>query len=73
MKLSVFEPVSRPCVRLKLEKSDEDVILMVVDEYGHLKPGGNLLVISADGTISLCPGVEDFGFQLEKGRIKICD
>lgn len=73
MKLSVFESVPSSCVRLKLEKFHEDVVLVVVDEDGHRVSGGNLLIINDNGTISLCPGVEDFGFQLEKGRIKICD
>ena len=75
LNLKVYgEEESNKTVTLRLEKDGNCITLWVVDENGRRVKNGNLLVITANGTICrLCLVPRDFGFQLDDYRRIVID
>lgn len=67
MKVRVFEKETEEEkeILLKLEQSDEGVMLIATDKMGEKIPGGNILRINSDGSLSLASCVrESIGLKL---------
>lgn len=71
MNVRAYEEDSKSDLYLKLDQSDDRVLLRVVDSRGQVRPQGILLSIEDDLTVRIHAGVSEvFGFRLDsKGRI----
>lgn len=60
-------------LRLRLRRSNDNIILSVVDEKGEVVDKGNILIIHKDGYSSLCSNVNrHFGLRLNNiGQLEV--